>query len=198
MVGAAARPTGRPGRRRRQGRRHHARRLGGQRWRRGMSPPHTGRGPPTQAGARPRRSGRLRGAGTWARPSQSARSPPPARTATARPPRAHGRGLLGPCLPALRPPLRPRVAAGPCGRSGRRCPRAQRPQQMGAQRLAHSRGGAGGGRGGGGSTRAVRGGASPPTRSAALPTNGSGELQLTKKPLGQWESGAGPRAAGVR
>lgn len=71
------------------------------------------RGPPTQAGARPRRSGRLRGAGMWARPSQSARSPPPARTATARPPRAHGRGLLGPYLPALGPPLRHRVAAVP-------------------------------------------------------------------------------------
>lgn len=78
-------------------------------------------------------------------PSESAQSLPPTRTAAARPPRAHGRGLPGPL------PLRARArllgaeslpipAVGPC----RRCPRRPRPQQMVAERLIHSRGGVGG------------------------------------------------------
>lgn len=57
------------------------------------------------------------------RPSEHARFLPPTRTAAARPPRAHGRGLPGPLAPRVRARLLgaeslPVPAVGPC----RRCP----------------------------------------------------------------------------
>lgn len=117
--------------------------------------------------ARPH-SRRPAAAGPWTRPPGPL--PPRARPASQAPGR---RGSLR----SVRPPLPPRPAAAANGSE--------------APRALPGRGGAGSGRGGGGSTRGCAERSLAPTRSAALPTNGSGELQLTKKRLGQWESGAG-------
>lgn len=151
--------------------------------------PGCGPGLPSSDGAaRHGAPGHLR-AGPRPGPSQSARTPLPARTATARPSRAHGRGLLGPMPPrawarlagsgSLRVPV-----VGPAAAA----PGAPRPQQMVAEPRGLPGGAQGGRARGGGSTR---GRASP--RSAALLTNGSGELQLTKKSLDQWKPGAGTK-----
>lgn len=170
MVGAAAaRPTGRPVRRRLQGRRHHARRLGGQRGRRGMSPPHTA---PRAADAGRSATPAVRAA-PWGRDVGQAlteRAVPAARPYSHRP-SAAGPWTRppGPLPPRARPASQAPGRRGPCGRSGCLCPRTQRPQQMGAKQLTHSRGGAGGaGRGGEGAGAGeeeargdVRSGASP-------------------------------------
>lgn len=134
-------------------------------------------------------------------PSQSARSLPPARTAATRPPRAHGRGLPGPLPPRAR--TRPsgagslRVAVGP----RRRCPRRPAAAANGSRRprALPGRGGRAGGcpdgcAGGGSERGSARGGAAPQERSAALLTNGSSALQLTKKPVDQWKPGAGTKS----
>lgn len=134
--------------------------------------------------------------------SEYALSLPPTRTAAARPPRAHGRGLPGPLPHRARARLLgaeslPVPAVDPC----RRCPRRPAAAANGS-RTPHTLPGRGGrtsapsGRAGGGRERGrARGGTAPTTRSAALSTNGRGAPQLTKKPLGQWKLGAGTKSS---
>lgn len=179
-------------------------------------------GPQIQARARPQQSGWLRGrrdAGRafprtttlrcTARPGTSSQGPEPqALTECAVPaarPYSHRPGVTSPWTrpsgPAASPhsgsPLRYRVAAGSCGRYRRQCPGrpATAANGSGASRTPEA------GREGGWAQwrrkperqRAGRGRARMQTE--ALWTNGSAELQLTKKLLGQWKPGAGTKGS---